>query len=194
MCGAPVTRPPDFEARYRDIGDPWRVETSWYERRKLAVLMACLPQQRYERAWEPGCGIGVTTEALAGRVGSLVASDPSATAVARTADRVQHLTHVRVAESALPEVPLPEKVDLVVVAEFLYYLDDATEAIAAVWDSCAPGAHVVVLHWSHHPHDAFRSGEQTQIEVADDARRRGATCLVSHLEADFRLDVYEVAS
>jgi hypothetical protein len=42
---------PDFEAMYRRDEDPWRVETSWYERRKLAVLLASLPRERYRRGW-----------------------------------------------------------------------------------------------------------------------------------------------
>lgn len=189
-----MTRPPDFEARYVDDGDPWQVASSWYEQRKLSVLLASLPRERYAAAWEPGCGIGVTTHALAARVESLIATDPAPSAVEQTATRVRSLPHVRALVSALPSVPVEEPVDLLVVSEFLYYLEDPTSALDALWGSCAPGAHLVMLHWIHHPHDAFRSGEQTHREFADDAQSRGATRLVAHLEADFRLDVFEAPS
>ena len=44
---------PDFDAMYDADPDPWEVETSWYERRKLAVHLASLPRERYATAWEP---------------------------------------------------------------------------------------------------------------------------------------------
>ena len=56
---------PDFDALYRADPDPWEVGSSWYERRKLSVLLASLPRQHYAVAWEPGCGPGLTTTALA---------------------------------------------------------------------------------------------------------------------------------
>jgi hypothetical protein len=71
MRGTDV-KPPDFEAIYAADPDPWQVESSWYERPKLAVLLACLPRERYRTGWEPGCGIGVATAALAHRVDRLV--------------------------------------------------------------------------------------------------------------------------
>ena len=130
---------PDFEAMYAADPDPWSVRTSWYERRKLAVLLAALPHERYRRAWEPGCGIGVGTAALAERIDHLVASDGSPRAVAATRDATAGLSHVRVVDSVLPEVPLDGLVDLVVAAEFLYYLDDLAAGIDALWDAVVNG-------------------------------------------------------
>ena len=49
------------------------------------------------------------------------------------------MPHVRVVESDLPEVPLDAPVDLVVAAEFLYYLDDLAAGVAALWAACWPG-------------------------------------------------------
>ena len=184
-------RPPDFEATYAADPDPWQVESSWYERRKLSVLLACLPRERYASGWEPGCGIGVATRALADRVGALVASDGSATAVAHARARTRHLPNVEVTTSSLPEVPLEQPVELVVAAEFLYYLEDLDGALDALWAGCAPGGHVLVVPWAHHPHDAFRSGPETQQVVVADGQRRGASHLVHHRDEDFVLDVLE---
>ncbi|MCW2837687.1 MAG: SAM-dependent methyltransferase [Marmoricola sp.] len=183
---------PDFEAMYQQDEDPWQVETSWYERRKLTVLMASLPRERYRRAWEPGCGPGIVSAALGGRVDDLVASDVSETAVRLARGRTAHLPGVRVERSELPEVPLEGSVDLLVAAEFLYYVPDLGAALDALWSACEPGAHLVVLHWAHHPHDAFRSGPSMHAEIALDCIRRKIPSLVSHVDEDFLLDVYEV--
>ena len=186
------TRVPDFEAMYQKDGDPWKVETSWYERRKLAVLLASLPLESYRRAWEPGCGPGIVTEALAGRVSDVVASDISETAVRLARARTAHLPGVRVERSELPEMPFDGSVDLVVAAEFLYYVPDLAAALDVLWAACEPGGHLVVMHWAHHPHDAFRSGPSMHAEIALDGIRRNVISLVRHVDEDFLLDVYRM--
>ena len=52
---APVRR---FADLYAGGDDPWQTRTSWYERRKRDVVLACLPRDRYAHAAEPGCGLG----------------------------------------------------------------------------------------------------------------------------------------
>ncbi|MEP7089333.1 MAG: SAM-dependent methyltransferase [Nocardioidaceae bacterium] len=183
---------PDFEAMYRCDSDPWDVESSWYERRKLTVLLATLPRERYARAWEPGCGPGIVSEALAARVDSLVASDGSATALALARRRPGLPAHVELVESELPALPLEGTVDLVVVAEFLYYTPDLMAALDALWSVTAPGSHMVFLHWAHRPHDAFRSGPEMHARICLDSRQRNAVKTISHTDQDFLLDVYEV--
>ncbi len=185
--------PPDFDAMYARDPDPWRVETSWYERRKLAALLAALPSERYDSAWEPGCGIGVATVALAERAKHLVASDASPIAVRRTQDRTARQPNVDVVVSRLPEVPIDGVVDLVVAAEFLYYLYDQPGALEALWSATRDGTHLVVQHWAHAPHDAHISGPEVHRLVAGYAAARGAVHLVAHQDQDFLLDVYEVA-
>ena len=191
MCRARVTRVPDFEAVYLADADPWNVATSWYERRKLAVLLASLPREHYGRVWEPGCGIGVATAALADRAGEVIASDASAVAVERARQRSAERDHVRVVKSGLPEVPLDGTADLVVVAEFLYYLDDLPAALDAVWSVCGEGTQLVFVHWAHRPHDAYLDGLETQEVVRRQAQARQSTSLVRHRDRDFLLDVYE---
>lgn len=184
---------PDFEAMYRADADPWRVETAWYERRKLSVLLASLPRERYVRAWEPGCGPGIVSSALAARVDELVATDVSDTAVRLARERTQDLPGVQVRRSELPEVPFEGLVDLLVVAEFLYYVRDLGAALDVLWSACAPGAHVAFVHWAHRPHDAFRGGPEMHALTALDAIRRDVSSLVKHVDEDFLLDVYEVS-
>ena len=59
--------PPNFERVYRDDPDPWRFATSAYEQRRYDITIACLPEARYRRAFEPACAIGELTRRLAVR-------------------------------------------------------------------------------------------------------------------------------
>ena len=102
----PQAATPDFDQMYQADPDPWSVETSWYERRKLAVLLATLPLERYGSAWEPGCGPGIVSAALGHHVDHLVASDSSATAIGLARGRPGLPDGVHFVQSALPEVPV----------------------------------------------------------------------------------------
>jgi predicted TPR repeat methyltransferase len=182
---------PDFDAEYARDPDPWRVGTSWYERRKLTVLMSALPAARYKTAWEPGCGPGITSSALATRVDDLVATDGSRVAVEMAKHRCAGLANVKMACSTLPDVPAGQSFELIVAAEFLYYVRNLREALDALWSRAGGGSHVVFMHWAHRPEDAFRSGVEMHAEVAADAAKRGAVRVVSHIDEDFVLDIYQ---
>ena len=104
------------------------------------------------------------------------------------------MPHVRVVESDLPEVPLDAPVDLVVAAEFLYYLDGLAAGVTALWAACAPGAHLACVHWARHPHDGHLSGVQLHGLLRLSATERGAGHLVDHRDDDFVLDVFELPS
>jgi trans-aconitate methyltransferase len=73
---------------YRQHPDPWGYTSSWYEQRKYAITVACLPRRRYRRAFEPGCSIGVLTELLAARTDALISADFAATAVEHAKHRL----------------------------------------------------------------------------------------------------------
>jgi SAM-dependent methyltransferase len=124
-------------------------------------------------------------------VGSLVASDASSVAVALARRRCAALPNVGCVLSALPDAPFDGVVELVVAAEFLYYVDELDAALDALWSRLAPAGHLVVMHWAHRPHDAFRSGPGMHASIERDAAARGAERLVSHVDQDFVLDVYE---
>ena len=64
-------------------------------------------------------------------------------------------------------------------------------ALDALWSRCEPGGHLVVVHWAHHPHDAFRSGPEMHARIRLDCVRRDVRTLVTHVDRDFLLDVYE---
>jgi hypothetical protein len=70
--------PPEyFDIIYATDADPWGYTTRAYERRKYAATLATLPRAHFDRAFEPGCSIGVLTRMLARRCTHLVAADIS---------------------------------------------------------------------------------------------------------------------
>jgi predicted TPR repeat methyltransferase len=142
--------PAGFEARYRRDGDPWSFATSEYERAKYAHTVAALGDDRFGRALELGCSIGVLTRLLAPACDTLTAVDAAPTAVAAARERVADLSHVEAAVAVLPEELPRGPWDLVVASEVLYYFDlpllgallDALEA------ALLPGGTLLAVHYT----------------------------------------------
>lgn len=145
-----MTAGAEFDELYRSERDPWSIETSWYERRKRAALLASLRRERYARAFEPGCGRGVLTAALAGRCDALHATDVSTVAVAQARERLGADGHVELSVAALPDGWPADRLDLIVLSEVLYFLDAA--ALAAVVERAVarlePGGDLVLVDYT----------------------------------------------
>ncbi len=185
--GAPLSR---FDELYAGgDGDPWSTRSSWYERRKRAVLLACLPREHYRHAAEPGCGTGALTRELAGRCDRLDAADFSAAAVAQAVAATAGLPGVTVTGDALPDPrTLPAGIDLAVLSEVLYYLgdDELSGTVDRVADAVVPGGDVVLAHWRGWPAEAPRDAVATHRWLQDDPR---FAVLVEHTDAEFLLHV-----
>lgn len=210
---------PDFEEMYRADPDPWEVGTSWYERRKTALVMAMLRREKYRLVWDPACGTGDLAVELAGRCERLVCSDLSETACeltrARLADaevallppgaiaarRPEHRP-VSAGFAGLPDImatvercELParpvalagESPDLVVLSEFLYYLDEHQRA--RTWELldevCHDETDIVAVHWSPEPEQAHISGSAAQRELNAHLGEQGWWRLVTHTDIEF---------
>ena len=178
-----------FEAKYQGDGDPWGYRTSWYERRKYALTIAALPRERYRRVWEPACSIGELTALLADRADHVDASDISATAVRIARRKLVARTEISIDQVQLPAAPPGAGYDLVMLSEVLYYLPPGDrEQVLREAENCAvPGADLVVVHWRHHPEDAWIAGAGANAEVRS---RAGWEHVVQHEEPDFVLDVF----
>ena len=180
-----------FDAIYARHDDPWGFADRWYEKRKRAVTLASLPDERYAAVLEVGCSIGVLTEQLAARSDALLAVDVSLAAVESARARLSDEPGVRVeladVASAFPAGPF----DLVLISEVGYYFDREVlegvlaDAIAAL----APGATVVLCHWRHEVADYALRGDEVH-EIAASVFAGVLTRLVRHDEADFVLEVY----
>ena len=132
------------------------------------------PQSATGARGSPGCGPGLVSRRLAERVGELVASDVSQTAVALARERTGDLPGVSVHRSALPEVPFEGSVDLVVAAEFLYYVPDLEGALDVLWSRVRarrpPGRGALG------PPPPRRVPQRTRDARPDPARLRGRAC------------------
>lgn len=210
---------PDFDAVYRADNDPWRVRGSFYERRKLEIVLACLDRPSYDAAWDPACGVGELAARLASRSSRVLATDASGEAVGITRARVAGLTGITVAHQALP-TPAPADwlgadsstggadsstgradsstggadagLDLVIISEFLYYLSpaDRTASLTMIDSAVAEHAELVSLHWRYKPHDAYLSGADVQVEIGDHLETAGWSQILQHHDRDFVLQSF----
>lgn len=187
-----MAKPPNFEALYRSDADPFRVRASWYERRKLAVLLASLSQASYATGWDAACGTGDLALALASRCDHVWATDLSETAARITGELIAGHPNVDVAQSSLPAAPVMESApDLIVLAEVLYYLPGPVRAqTCSMVDACADHlgrAEIASVHWRHHPEDTYLSGAAVTDELGGALVGRGWVAAVRHDDPDFVL-------
>jgi peptidoglycan/xylan/chitin deacetylase (PgdA/CDA1 family) len=137
----------EFEQLFATQADPWGYESE-YERRKYAQTLSLVPDG-VGRALELGCAEGHFTQRLATRVGALTATDISAVALARAAERCRAADNLAFEQLDLFAADLPGGNDLVVVSEMLYYLPDPTrlaEIAAKLAGAVAPGGHLLTAH------------------------------------------------
>lgn len=179
-----------FERLYRARSDPWRFETSDYERRKYERTLAALDGRRPGRLLEVGCSIGVLTERLAEICRELLAVDIAPSAVRRARARLGGLGHVSVECRALPEELPPGPWDVIVCSEVLYYwsrpvLEHAAPALAG---ELSPGGALLAVHWRRPTRTYPLLGDEVHDLLAE-----RLTLAHAHGDRtdDYRLDLYE---
>ncbi len=171
---------PDFDQVYAADPDPWRVASGEYETRKREIVLAMLARRSYRHAWDPACGTGHLVARLAERSESVLATDGSVRAVDLTRDLCRTQSQVTVQQLLLPAEPTEPTVpaggfDLIVLAEFFYYLDpdDRQAAMETVRRCAGPGCELLAVHWRHAPHDGWLSGAAVQAEIGADLTTAG---------------------
>ncbi|MDM0066677.1 class I SAM-dependent methyltransferase [Variovorax sp. J31P207] len=179
-----------FDGLYGASDDPYALRTRWYEERKRALILATLPRRRYQRAFEPGCGIGEFTVALSARCDTVLASDRSARAVEIARQRTAGLRNVRIERQALP-ADWPHDVaafDLIVLCELGYFLQpDAMRELARRCDhSLAGDGTLVACDWRPDFAERRLATDAVQAQLAALGLRR----MVRHEEDDFLLQVW----
>lgn len=179
-----------FEGLYGANDDPYALRTRWYEQRKRAVLMAALPQDRFARAYEPGCGAAELTTQLARRCDAVLASDFSDHALAAARRRTAHLPNVQIVRQRLPE-DWPRDAapfNLIVLSEVGYFLDaPSMQRLAAhCGASLAADGTLVACDWR----PAFSERTLATDEVHAGLESLGLQRIVLHEEADFLLQVW----
>ncbi|MBM9596239.1 SAM-dependent methyltransferase [Roseitranquillus sediminis] len=136
-------------ALYAAERDPWRHDSSLYERAKHRRTLAAIGRGPYRSAAEIGCGTGPLTAGLVDVCERVVALDCVPAAIDRARARVPGET-VRFVEAAAPQ-GLPDGCfDLIVLSEVLYFLTaDEVEAVARwVENAALPACRVVSVNWT----------------------------------------------
>ena len=180
-----------FDALFDTGDDPWRFRTRWYEARKRALTLGCLPAPRYASAYEPGCANGELSAALAGRCDRLLVSDVADRAVELARARLRGFDHVTVSKACLPQDWPETSFDLVVLSELCYYLDrEGLRTLARqVSASLQPGGSVLACHWRHQIAGCQLDGDQVH-SVLEDQLKLPRLCSV--VEPDLRIDVWSL--
>lgn len=159
---------PQFDAMLDDGGDdPWRLDTSPYERRRLELILACLGRPHYSTVLEIGCSTGQLTEALAKRADEVIAMDasPKALAVAEARSGTDGVRWVLGAAPAdLPDVDA----DLVLLSEVGYFLDgpDLLSTLRAARHRLRPNGEIVVANWRRPTERIPLDGPTVQAQAA----------------------------
>lgn len=181
-----------FDGLFAASPDPWGFESRWYEHRKRALTLACLPSLRYRYGYEPGCANGELSAALADRCDRLLVSDGADKAVALARTRLQAHQHVEVIKAWVPEAWPDQMFDLIVLSEFLFYVSvpDLEGIAARVLDGLAPGGTVLACHWRHPVAHSVMNGDQAHAHLT---RCLKLPTLCHVLEPDLRLDVWSTA-
>lgn len=185
-----VHRSAGFDDLYRHADDPWSVGQRWYERRRAELIMAMLPKPRFDRAFEPGCSIGMLSEQLADRCEELICADvvPAAVHAARQRLRASSAgASVEVRCAGIEDWPTGS-FDLIVFSELAYYLSDESFAgfLTSAAASLRPGGVVLAAHWRHPVPGGYRSAESAHAALAG---IDGWTRHASYRDADVLIDV-----
>jgi SAM-dependent methyltransferase len=151
-----------FEKMYAGVADPWAFATSPYEQYRYARILNALGRRRYQRAFEPGCSIGVLTEQLARVCAYVEATDISPTAVSRAQDRCLALPNVIIKQGGLPDQIPDGTFDLIIFSEIGYYFDRPTlvslaqELFSRLRNECM----FIAVHWLGVSPDHRLTGDQ----------------------------------
>jgi SAM-dependent methyltransferase len=183
-----------FDRKYRADDDPWSFASSAYELGRYDATMRAVEHRRYQRAFEPGCAIGVLTARLAAICDRVDAMDISPAAVEQARERCRNLPNVKTTCGALPGFLPAGNFDLVVFSEVGYYFEeDALRRLAEelVDRICTCGV-LLAAHWLGSSKDHLLQGDRVHkilgsidglaLELSERHHNFGSD------EAGFRLD------
>ena len=180
-----------FEAKYRRAGDPWNFTASRYERDRYEHTLRSLTRDRYRRAFEPACSIGVLTAALAERCDYLTAIDIAPSAVAAARERCASFPHVKIWCADLATMCPQGRFDLIVFSELGYYFEAArlTRIARSLAELLAPGGELLGVHWLGSSDDHLLHGDEVHA-ILHAALPASCRWLKGARHPGFRLDTW----
>jgi SAM-dependent methyltransferase len=179
-----------FEQIYRQAPDPWSFASSDYEQGRYRSILEALGNQRYVRAFEPGCSIGVLTAQLARICDRVEAIDVSPTAVSRAREHCNKLANVTIRCGVLPESIPTGKFDLVVFSEIGYYFrrGQLMELGKRLISQISHSGTFLAVHWLGESPDHLLSGDEVHRVLESIP---GLTPAAAERHTQFRLDRWE---
>ena len=182
--------PAYFDAMFAQSDDPWSFRSRWYERRKRALTMACLPRERFTHAFEPGCANGELSALLALRCDRLLATDGVDKAVSLAKIRLKHQANVDVRKAWVPDQWPLDKFDLIVLSEFLFYLSPVAvrEIALKAQATLLPGGVILACHWRHQVEHCVINGDEVH-SLLNQCINLPNQCHV--VEPDLTIDVWQ---
>ncbi|RZK61489.1 MAG: methyltransferase [Pedobacter sp.] len=178
-----------FEQMYSKDKDPWKFETSEYERLKYDNTIQNIPEGNYASGLEIGCSIGVLTAMLPNKCKSLIAIDISTAAIDVAKERLGKNANVEFRTAAIPQDYPEGQFDLIIMSEVGYYLslDDLIKSRERIFKSLNKGGVLVLVHWIHFVADYPLNGDQVhECFLESDLKH-----LHGYRESDYRLDVFQ---
>jgi LmbE family N-acetylglucosaminyl deacetylase/SAM-dependent methyltransferase len=130
-----------------DVTDPWRLDTSEYEKRRLALTLACLGRPHYRRVLEIGCATGQLSAQLRERADSVIGMDASDMALKVARARTDTVDWLLGAAPA--DIPVDD-FDLIVLSEIAYFLTgpELLATLRAVRRQLRPRGEILIANWS----------------------------------------------
>jgi len=183
-----------FEKIYSDDPDPWKFETSDYERAKYDRTISALPRERFERVLEIGCANGVLTKRLAGYCDRLIAVDVVDRVLEVARQRCVQLANVEIRKAAIPHDLVAGPFDLILLSEVAYYWDSADIARAGGYfrHTVADGGYLLLVHWTGET-DYPKSADEAVVELKRATGEAFAEIQASRLP-NYRLDLWKKLS
>jgi predicted TPR repeat methyltransferase len=164
-----------FDQLYADTDDPFGAELTQYryQQRKYNSLLSMLPQRRYSKVLDIGCGRGAFVRKLAPFAEHVLGTDISAEAITQARKLSGGHPNVAYAQQDMMDSSQQDAAfDLIVVADTIYYLGLRSPAglkamVSAISSKLAPqGLLLIVNHYffgidraskdTREIHDAFR--------------------------------------
>ncbi len=138
-----------FDSLYQSDADPWSFATKDYEHQKYAVTLDHLPRERYAKALELGCSIGVLTRMLAARTDDLLSVDAAQIAVDAARARCADLANVTIERATLPDEFPAGQFDLILMSEIGYYfaLPDLVRLSERAFNGLKSGGDLALVHY-----------------------------------------------
>jgi SAM-dependent methyltransferase len=122
-----------FEEAYTRSHDPWASASPRYryQQRKYEQIMSLLPDRPFLRTLDLGCGLGLLSQRLATRSGSVLGLDVASAALGHARERATGIANLTFAQGDILDLSadMDGGFDLIVLADVLYYLsplDDRT--------------------------------------------------------------------